>query len=252
MKRCFYVIMIVLTMPIGYLLFYGAFCMLYDQYVNYVVTNEISSIRLIDTHEHLEKEDELLKSSKGRDFTRLFTPYQMADMISAGKVMEKYDSLTPLYVHSEWEKCALEMNDIYDSTLTVEEKWEQIAPFWENTKHTCYGRAVLISANDLYNISILDEESCIVLSERIAHAHRKGYYNYVLKDKAGIDLSLLVDMPFSEENPPEYNMFFRSIINFDEFTLVHSYMELRHVYMKYKHSELVSFSDYLLLLKSVF
>jgi hypothetical protein len=119
--------------------------------------------RLIDTHEHLMSESQALAGSS--DFNCLFDNYQLSDMNSSG---------------------------LYPNNRVSNNPWENIAPAWEAMKNTGYGRAVLLSIKGLFDIDDLNSDTYAELSKRIKDSHKPGFYNYVLKEKAKIDLCIIM------------------------------------------------------------
>lgn len=143
---------------------------------------------IINTHEHLLQEQEILNIPP--DFNVFFKTYQISDMISAG--MEVYTEPRWLVVSKK-----LESKDI-----DIDEKWDYIKDVWKETTTTAFGRAVLISIKDLYGIDDLNENTYKELCARIEKVHKKDYYyNYVLREKAKIDLSIFVGSINSQYDP---------------------------------------------------
>jgi hypothetical protein len=80
----------------------------------------VDRIMIMDTHEHLLSESWLIQDAqKHLDFTQLFLNYFPQDIIAAGMPEE------------EWEK-------LYTTKMSVDEKWEYIAPFLSKAKNTAY------------------------------------------------------------------------------------------------------------------
>ena len=149
------------------------------------IHNEVSNIWIINTHEHLPSESSAL--NRPADFNVFIKTYQASDLISAG---------LPELVDPRWEKIVqkLESKDI-----SVDEKWDYIKDYWKETKTTAAGRAVLIATKDLYGIEDLNKNTCKELSARIEKVHKKDYYyNYVLREKAKIDMNIQTGMSESD------------------------------------------------------
>ena len=129
----------------------------------------LDAIRMVDTHEHLDTEEEFV--SQHVDFGRLFLHYANCDLVSAGcppKDMERVQS---------------------DPQLSPREKWALIAPYWEYARGTGYGRCLEIAIRDLYGLDGLSADTVEPLSEAMAANRRPGYYREVY-DKAGIGVAL--------------------------------------------------------------
>ena len=129
----------------------------------------LDQIRMIDTHEHLDTEEEVIREHA--DFGRLFLHYASCDLISAGCPPEDL----------------LRLQNIRD--LSPAEKWRMIAPYWDFVRGTGYGRCLEIAIHDLYDIDGLSGDTVEGLSEKMMTARRRGYYREVF-DRAGIGLAL--------------------------------------------------------------
>jgi len=130
---------------------------------------EISEIRIIDTHEHLETEEERLGQKV--DLFHWFSHYASCDLISAGMKPE-------------------DLNECRDTGKPLEERWKKFAPYWECVRTTGYGKALIFAAKELYGVNEISGKTFAQLSEKISAANKKGFYKWVLKEKAGIDISL--------------------------------------------------------------
>jgi len=134
------------------------------------IQDEVGRISLIDTHEHLMSEQARLK--REIDLFYWFCHYASSDVISAGLPEAK----------REW---------LLDTDVKLDERWESFAPFWEHARTTGYGRALLLAARDLFDMPDINSSTYRELSEKLAASNREGWYQYVLKDRAKIDLSIL-------------------------------------------------------------
>ncbi len=128
------------------------------------IENVVNDIRLIDTHEHLRMEWQVMADSNF-DFTHLFQQYIKNDLISAGMSTSA-------------------LNMVTGSVFSVADRWEIIKPFWYSMRTTAYGRVALIAANDLYGIPDINDDTYQELSKRINDSMKPGWYKHVLKDKA--------------------------------------------------------------------
>ena len=129
----------------------------------------VDGIRMVDTHEHLDTEEEFIREPA--DFGRLFLHYANCDLISAGCPQE----------------AILQLQN--DRELSPSEKLHLIAPYWDYMRGTGYGRCLEIAIRDLYDVDGLRAETVEVLSEKMSKARRPGYYREVF-DRAGIALAL--------------------------------------------------------------
>ena len=129
----------------------------------------LDGIRMIDTHEHLDMEEEFIREPA--DFGRLFLHYANCDLISAG--------CPPGAI--------LQLQE--ERNLSPSEKWHLIEPYWNYMRGTGYGRCLEIAIRDLYDVDGLNADTVEDLSEKMSRARRRGYYREVF-DRAGIALAL--------------------------------------------------------------
>ena len=173
------------------------------------IQNAVNAIRLIDTHEHLMSEKEAL--STPADFSTLFTNYQQSDLISSGMDQNKTFST------------------LKGKETKLDEKWLAAKDGWANMRTTAYGRSVLIAAKDLFGIADLNDQTYGELSKRIKESHKKGYYEYVLKEKSMIDACLI--MEYNTTNPRdvvnEGNCNFRRFFVYDKYCSFFGYNKMR-------------------------
>ena len=193
----------------------------------------VYSIRLIDTHEHIMSEKDALAGIA--DFSCLFTNYQMEDLISSGVNRDK------IY------------NIFKAKDAPLAEKWAAVSDGWLNSRTTTYGRSVLLSAKDLYGIDDLNENTYPELSQRIKSAHQTGYYENILKKRAGIDACLI--MEYNTTNPRdvenEGNCNFRKLFVYDKYVSFFSYGKMKSKLSVYPGG-FTSLKEYESLIDSVF
>lgn len=127
----------------------------------------ISNVRVVDTHEHLEGQAGYMKSGR-LDFMLLLQHYTYDDIRSAGMSKQLFGKLQT-------------------DSLTVMEKWDILKPYWEATSNTAYSRGALLTADKLFGIKDLNEETVEALSAKIKNAYQTDWYNHVLIEKCGID-----------------------------------------------------------------
>ena len=131
---------------------------------------EVFRIRMIDTHEHMQKEKNRIKSEVDPIKTFL-GQYVSSDLISSGMSYEELSTIT---------------ND----KMSLEERWKQLSPYWDNVQNTGYSKSIRIAVKDLYGIDRLDERTIKELARKMKQRNRGGLYRWVLKEKAGIDMAL--------------------------------------------------------------
>lgn len=168
------------------------------------IKQAISEIQIIDTHEHLAREDERLKSSANVDFTYLFRHYAKEDLISASN--NDYKGIVEL---------------VYNTSLPLTDRWQLFHPLYEAMRSTGYGRVPLIAARDLYGVSDINETTIEELSSKMRDASKAGLYRSILKEKAKIELSIQ-DMGHRKFD----QNYFRHVERFDNFISISSGSEI--------------------------
>ncbi len=186
----------------------------------------VNDIRLIDTHEHLRMEEKVMQDSLF-DFTHLFQQYIKDDLKSAGMSAAVFKMVS-------------------GKMFSITDRWEMFKPFWYSTRVTGYGRVPLIIANDLYGIPDINDDTYLELSKRINDSMKPGWYKHVLKDMAGIDLSI-VDAGHVQLDKD----FYVHVERFDDFIHVFSASEINGLGQKHG-IEIESLDDYLLALEKAF
>jgi hypothetical protein len=98
--------------------------------------------------------------------------YASADLMSAGMPEEEFVK-------------------IWDTSTSLGDRWEIFEPWWERTRNTGYARALETAARGLYGVDGISRDTYEELSKRIRERNREGLYAWVLKEKSGIDVSIL-------------------------------------------------------------
>jgi len=192
------------------------------------IRRAVNDIRIIDTHEHLKTEEERIQMADKVDFTYLFSHYAKEDLVSAS--------------HS---KGIIEI--AFNPEFPLADRWELFKPFYAAMRCTGYGRVPLIIARDLFNISEINDQTYAILSEKLKAASSKsGWYHYVLKERAKIDLSIQ-DGGHRKFDPE----FYRHVERFDEFIHVSSGSEITQLGAQYKIN-IETLADYLIALRTAF
>lgn len=155
------------------------------------IKQAVDSINIIDTHEHLMSEKSRLGFTT--DIFYLFKNYPRHDLISAG--LQKKDE-----------------EYIFNDKNPLEERWNKFDPYWKKTRNTAYSQVILIAAKNLFGVDDLNENTYKKLNKKVVESNHKGWYSYVLKEKSGIDISIL--------DPPDVYLELDSIINEEFFVRV--------------------------------
>ncbi|GJM30688.1 MAG: hypothetical protein DHS20C17_33230 [Cyclobacteriaceae bacterium] len=134
------------------------------------IRQTVDSIQLVDTHEHLIPEK--MRLSTTTDFFHLFKDYIRNDLLSSGmgKDIEQY---------------------ILNAENPLDSRWTKFAPYWQKTRNTTYARNIMLAAKDLFEVEDINENTYRLLNQKMLESNKPGWYNYVLKEKAGIEVALL-------------------------------------------------------------
>jgi len=191
------------------------------------IETHVNEILLIDTHEHLITEEERIQKADQLDFTYLFSHYANEDLISASNMKGI-------------------MNIVFSNDFPLEDRWELFYPFFKEMRNTAYARAAMLAANDLYGVKDLNEESYVSLSEQIREKSKPGLYEWILKEKSGIELSIV------DGGHRHYDtLFYRHVERFDQFIQVSSKTEITKLGSDYEIN-VNSLDDYIIALREAF
>ena len=199
---------------------------MHDSYSD--LKKHIDNIKIIDTHEHLPSEEERI-SQPVDVLSQFFIHYTSSDLISAGM--------------SE-----AELRMIRDPSLPLEDRWDVFEPWWEMIQNTGYSRCMEIAARDLYGVDGINHDTYMELSRKIAERNKPGLYRWVLKEKAGIDISILDPL---SDNQYVDREFFAPVLRVGDFVTISNRYELEVFARKYD-TAIHSFSDLVSLVKSLF
>lgn len=191
------------------------------------IEDYVNGILLIDTHEHLITEEERIQKADQLDFTYLFSHYANEDLISASNMKGI-------------------MNIVFSNDFPLEDRWELFHPFFKEMRNTAYARAVMLAASDLYGVKDINEESYVRLSEFVRESSKPGLYQWVLKVKSGIELSIV------DGGHRQYDtLFYRHVERFDHFIQVSSKTEIEKLGADYS-IQIRTLNDYMLALRKAF
>lgn len=167
------------------------------------IKEAVDKVRIVDTHEHLLQEKERI-AKKPDLFEILLAQYTSSDLVSSGMSLE-------------------ELEKVRDSRLSLEERWKIFKPFWEMIQNTGYTRAINIAARDLYGVDGISEDTYKKLASRMEEANKSGLYQWILKDKSGIDVSILDSLSAPLEDVDR--RFFAPVARFDDFVMARERMD---------------------------
>jgi predicted TIM-barrel fold metal-dependent hydrolase len=160
------------------------------------IQEAVEAIQLVDTHEHLFAEEERHRAAV--DFGYLFPHYASSDLVSAGlapALLEgiRWPSLPAMMERWRRMRRARHVPTPPRTDMSVEERWEVLAPYWDCIRHTGYGQCLRIAMRDLFDVADLNAQTVRPLSDAIAASRRPGWYHHVLKEKARIAISIQDD-----------------------------------------------------------
>lgn len=183
--------------------------------LNEHITHVVEKTLLVDTHEHIMPESE--RNQYAVDFGYLFAHYNTSDLVSAGMPLPLMEAVRlPMHFYRQAHSKRMKLRrlpslpDRYD--MSLEERWKALAPYWEAIKNTAYARQTLIVMRDIFGFDDLTDETYAPLSKAIAASKRPGWYRHILKEKAGIALSVL-----DAQIPDADRDFFAPVMRLDHF-----------------------------------
>jgi hypothetical protein len=193
------------------------------------IKTAVDQVRIIDTHEHLIQEKE--RTSRIADpFEIFFSHYASSDLISSGIMLE-------------------ELENVRNPTLPLEDRWKILEPFWENIQNTGYARAINIAVRDLYNLNGITKDTYKELASRMGAANKPGIYKWLLKEKSGIDLSIVDVLTENNADPALSTLkdvdrnFMIPVARFEEFILPKQRIDFENLGTRYG-LPIHSFSDF--------
>jgi hypothetical protein len=127
----------------------------------------IAEIRLVDTHEHMGKEEYWLNDASADILCDTFENYVIADFVSAGC--------------SDFEAV------LRDSDASLAERWAKIEPAWQNIRLTGYGEAVSDIFRAIYDHDEIDLATLENAQARMPDLKKAGERYRLLHEVAHLD-----------------------------------------------------------------
>ncbi len=180
----------------------------------------LGAVQVVDTHEHLLQESERIHT-KPDPFETFLTHYTSSDLVSSGMSLE-------------------ELEKVRDQKISLKQRWKILKPYWEKIQNTGYARAINIATRDLYGIESINDDNYEKLASRMEESNKQGIYQWILKEKSGIDICVLDSLfaPLEEVD----RGFFVPVMRFDDFAMVRERREIESLERKCGRS-IHSFSD---------
>ncbi len=135
----------------------------------------MAQLPTVDCHEHLPLETERLGCDI--DVLTLLASYAWVDMHSAGRPSREGET---------WGRG----NICRDTSIPLDERWDEIWPYLKRIKYGSYFRPTAIALRDIYGIDDLNEDTYRDASLRMAAANTAGLYVRILRDRCGIETCL--------------------------------------------------------------
>ena len=162
--------------------------------VNEKIRSAVEKIPLVDTHEHILPESE--RDQYAVDFGYLFAHYNTSDLVSAGMPPRLMEAVRlPMHdyrlVHIKRMKLRRFVPEPERRDMTLEERWQALAPYWEAIRNTAYAKQTLIMVRDIFGVEDLNQDTYLPLSKAVAKSRRPGWYRFVMKEMGNIALSIL-------------------------------------------------------------
>jgi hypothetical protein len=146
------------------------------------LARHIQETRLIDTHEHMNTEDDFVE--RGPDILQdLFDNYVKADLVVAGASPAAAERLV----------------DASDPDLRA--RFVGVRAAWEQCRHTGYGEAVRLIARRVYGMEEITPEAIEAAAPRAAALRQPGARLRILRDEANLDHVQIDD--FRWQCPPD-------------------------------------------------
>ncbi len=164
----------------------------------------VAGLEIIDTHEHTPGA-EARRDPNADVLSEYLIHYFSCDLVSAG--------LT-----------AARLEFVRNPAEPLRKRWKLAEPYWEAARNTGYGRALDLSARDLYGFDRIDRKTVEPLDEAFRAARAAGgHYQRVLKKMSKIRLSILDSDLGCDKR------YFRSTARLDDFIMVANAGQLRQL-----------------------
>lgn len=163
----------------------------------------VADLEIVDTHEHLPP-FETARDSSLDGIQEYVMDYFNRDLTSAGMPLA-------------------DMRRVKSEPMPLMARWRLVAPYWDWARYTGYGRVLDLTARGLYGIDGIHEGTIEALDAAVKASHHPGHYQFVLKEKSRIAISLL------DGGWPSDQRFFRNVLNLDGFVFPRTLAQVRAV-----------------------
>ena len=168
------------------------------------LTDDIASLVILDTHEHLPVE---ARRPPDTDvLAEWLTHYFSCDLRSAGLSEQG-------------------LTEARNSRKPLAKRWKLVEPYWHAAESTGYGRALTLAARDIYGIPAINARTIGDLNAKFCAAReRGGHYRFVLGEKSRIGLSIRDNFDAADKDCPDRFVF---TLRTDGFIMPGHYSQLR-------------------------
>lgn len=171
---------------------------------------EISSLALVDTHEHLLPEDQW-----AGDNAKLIERMKAAgDRVWGDAGPDILQDLFMNYVPSDLEVAGATREAIaqlFDPAAgDIESRFATICDAWEKTQHTGYGEAVRLIAREVYGLESITPDGLEAAQRKLEELRRPGERLRLLRDVAGLDHVQIDDFQWAckpDESGPDFFLY---------------------------------------------
>ena len=167
----------------------------------------IDNMRVVDTHEHIMKAENLKKRTS-LDFMLLLQGY--SDLRGAG---------------------LMNTSLLTKDSLSPNEKWKILKPYWEASSNTSYHRIALLTADKLFNVKDINESTVTELSEKVSKAYQTDDWINKVIEKCKIDYVIQDNLITEHATERFENNKFRYPKRFDNF------INIKVEHLKYRTRE---------------
>lgn len=139
---------------------------------------ELLRIPFVDTHDHMEEEDNLYRVD--RQGFGLLLHYIGCDMVSVAATHEHQRIANGDFV-------------------APHERWAALEPYWDHLRYGSYMDVLNRGLRALHGVNELTRDNCAEVEKRMKHMYHNGGYELALKQKANIDVSLIDPLEPAED-----------------------------------------------------
>jgi len=202
------------------------------------ISKAIDKIKVVDGHEHIRSEADVLKDGPPDFFKIFISAYVRTDIKSTGNTFANDEKFL-------------------DESLSVKQRWKSFAPVYARLKNTGYIRSTKIGLEKVHGIEIKNAESINKINASIKRLYKPGVYKKVLCDLGNIDYVInMAKYPAGYEKD-KFPPFFRGVRAFEQMVIftsqddiyqmekqygirVHSVDDIEKIYRKYIDESIAS------------